>query len=132
MLAAGRTWNTVFLDKSHHFLCTPAVYRSLKCNIIFLCKIFDNLICTETLMTLSTIHQRIRKSAQMTGSHPCLWVHDNRTVDTYVVWALLYELLPPCLFDVVLQFHAEISVIPTVRKTSIDLRTRIYKSSCFT
>ena len=59
----------------------------------------------------------------------CLWIHKDGTVNTYVVRVFLNEFLPPCSFYVVLQLYTKISVIPCICKTSVNLRTRIYKSS---
>ena len=39
------------------------------------------------------------------------------------------ELLPPCSFYIVFQLNAEVSVIPCICQTSVNLRARIYKSS---
>ena len=30
--------------------------------------------------------------------NPCLWVHKNSTINTYIVWIFLNKLLPPRLF----------------------------------
>ena len=118
-------------NKIYHFLIGPSIYGSVQLDVILLCKIFDQLICTETLMTFFTIHQRIRKTSQMSGSNPGLWVHQDGAVHTDIVWVFLYELLPPCTLHIVFQFYTKISVIPCICKTSVDFRSRIYKTSCF-
>ena len=80
-------------------------------------------------MTFFTVHQRIAESAEMSGSHPCLRVHQDRAVNAYIVGILLNEFLPPCSFHIILQLHAEVAVIPCIRKTTVDLGTGIHKSS---
>ena len=82
-------------------------------------------------MALFAVHQRIRKSAKMSGSYPCLWIHQNRTVNTYIVRAFLNEFLPPCSFYIIFQFHTKISIIPCICKSTVNLRSRIYESSGF-
>ena len=80
-------------------------------------------------MTLLTVHQRIREAAEMTGSHPCLRVHQDRTVNADIVRILLNKLLPPCSLDVILQFDAQIAVVPCICKSAVNLRSRIYETS---
>ena len=82
MLAAGRAGNLIIFDKLHHLFLTPAVYRASQINIVLLRIIFDDLICTETLVAFLTVHQRIGKAAQMAAGHPCLRVHENGAVNT--------------------------------------------------
>ena len=102
MFAARRAWNLMFFDKCSHLLLRPRIHRTLDLDSFFRTVIFDQLISTETLMTFLTIHQRIGKSAQMSGSHPCLRIHQDRTVHTDIVRRLLHELLPPCFFYIIL------------------------------
>ena len=68
----------------------------------------------------------------MTRCYPCLRVHEDSTVKTYVVLALLYEFFTPCGLDVVLQLNAERSEIPCVCKSSVYLTAGIYKASALT
>ena len=71
-------------------------------------------------MAFLTVHQRIGKSAEMTGSYPCLRVHQDRTVNAYVVRALHDEFLPPCFFHVVFQFNTERAVIPGICQAAVN------------
>ena len=120
----------MLLDEVLHLFLGPCVYAAaFDFNAFFLTEVFDQLVCTETLVALFTVHQRIGKSAEMTGSYPCLRVHQDRTVNAYVVRALHDEFLPPCFFHVVFQFNAERAVIPGICQTTIDFGTRIYKTS---
>ena len=82
-------------------------------------------------MALLTVHQRVGKSAQMSGCHPGLGIHQDRAVHTHIIRGLLNELLPPGFFYVILQFHAKIAVIPRIRQTSVDLGAGIYEASRF-
>ena len=58
----------------------------------------------------------------MAAGHPGLGVHEDGGVLTHVVGVLLHELLPPGLFDVVLQLHAKGAVVPRVGQAAVDLR----------
>ena len=119
----------VVLDELNHLLIAPAIYGAAEIDIIILCIILDQLIRTETLVTFLTVHQRIRKSAEMSGSHPGLRIHQNRTIHTDIVRILLNKFLPPCALDIILKFYAQITVVPGVCKATVDLGAWIYKTS---
>ena len=60
MFSAGRTRNLMLLDEVLHLFLGPCVYAAaFNFNSLFLTEVFNQLICTETLMTLLTVHQRI-------------------------------------------------------------------------
>ena len=121
----------MFLDEILHLFLGPAVYRALKCNVVLLAVVLDNLVCTETLVAFFTVHKRIGEAAKMSGSDPGLRVHQNGTVNTYIVWRFLNEFLPPCTLYVIFKLYAKVSVVPCIGKAAINLRTRVNKSSCF-
>ncbi len=98
VLTAGRTRHSMRFDKIHHLLLGPCIHSSLKRYIMHLTVILDQLVRTETLMTFLTIHKRIGKTAQMSGSDPGLRIHQNRTIHTHIVRGLLNKFLPPCFF----------------------------------
>ena len=128
VLSAGRARDLMFFNKGSHLLLGPSVHRAFQLDPFFFAVVFDQFICTETLMALLAVHQRVAESSQMSGSHPCLRVHQDRAVNAYIVRILLHELFPPRSFYIVLQLHAKVSVIPGVRKSPVDLGTGIYKS----
>ena len=131
MFTTARTSYLVFFDEVHHLLLGPCIYASLNGNVMLCTKVLNEFICTETLVALFTVHKRIRKSAKMSGSDPCLRVHKDRTVNTYIVRRLLNEFLPPCTFYVIFKLYTEISIIPRVCQAAVDLGTRVNKSSGF-
>ena len=112
-----------------HLFLRPAVYRAFDLDTVLIIIILNQLVCAETLLTLLTVHQWIRKSAQMAAGYPCLGIHQNRTVHSYVVWAFLNKLLPPGFLYIVFKLNTQIAVIPGICKTAVDLRTRVYKTS---
>ena len=128
-LTAGRAGNLELIDKAHHFIVGPSVNRSVQRQLVLMCIALNQLIRTETLSAGLAVHQRIREARQMSGCNPGLGVHQNRAVHTDVGRGLLHKLSPPCLLYVVLQLNAEISVIPGIRQTAIDLRTGINESA---
>ena len=93
--------------------------------------ILDHFVRTESFMALLTIHQRVAETAQMPGCHPCLRIHQDGTVHTYIVWIFLDKFLPPGFFYIVFQFHAKLSIVPCIRKTTVNLTPRIDKTSGF-
>ena len=129
MLFAARAADIVLVDILLHLLLGPAVHGALDRNIIFRHIILNQFIRPEALFTRLTVHQRIRKAAQMARSDPGLRIHQDRTVHAHIVRALLHEFLPPGFFYIVLQLHAEVSVIPCIGKPAVNLRSRIYKAS---
>ena len=131
MLSAARARNLLLYHEFLHLFLGPSIYGALQRNTVFLAEILDNLISTETLLTLLTIHKRVGEACQVTGGNPGLRIHQNGTVDTDIILGLLYEFLPPGLFNVVFQLYTQVSVIPCIGKTAINLRTRIHKSSGF-
>ncbi len=117
------------LNEFHHLALGKRVDRLRKLEPLLLTKILDQLIRAEALMALLAVHQRIGKTAQMPGRHPRLRVHQNRAVYADIVGILLHKLLPPRLFDIILQLHAEIPVVPGIREPAVNLGTRIHKAS---
>ena len=67
----------------------------------------------------------------MPGCDPGLRVHDDGSVETDVVRALLHEFLEPCLFDVVFELHTERTVVPAVCQTAVDFAAGEDKAAVF-
>ena len=106
LLATAWTANFFFFNIVFHLLVRPCINTAFYCNAIFCHVVLDHLICTETLMTLFTIHQRIGEASQMTGCHPCLRIHQNRAVNTYIVRIFTNKFLPPSLLYIILKLNA--------------------------
>ena len=101
MLSARRTGNIMILYKIFHLFLRERIDRFLQSDIFLCTVIFDHLIGAETLMAFLTVHQGIRKTAKMTGSHPGLGVHQNGAVHTYVVGILRDKFLPPGFLHII-------------------------------
>ena len=67
----------------------------------------------------------------MTGSHPCLRVHQDSGVQSYIVLVLLNELLAPRVLDVGLELNAEGTVVPCVSESAVDLTAGVNEASAF-
>jgi len=67
--------------------------------------LLDQLVSAETLLTLLAVHQRIAEATDMTAGLPYLRVHEDRGVEPDVVGVFLHELLPPCLFHIILELY---------------------------
>ncbi len=119
LLAAVGAYDIVLLDVVHHLLIGPA-------GNVCAVEILNEIVSTVTSLALLAVHERIREAADMTGSHPCLGIHENSGVKTNVVLVLLNELLQPCVLDVVLQQNAQRTVIPCICKASVDLGAGVY------
>ena len=83
----------------------------------------DQLVGAVAGLAGAAVQQGVREAGHMAGGHPGLGVHDDGCIQTHVVGALLHELLQPCLFDVVLELHAQGAVVPAVGQTAVDLGT---------
>ena len=94
--------------------------------------VLDQLVGTESLAAGFAVHERIGKACKVSAGHPCLGVHQDRAVNAYVLRALLYKFLPPGLLDVVLEFDAQIAVVPSVGQSAVDLGTGVDESSGIT
>ena len=129
MLAAAWAADIVVIDVFLHLFLGPCVYGTFNLDSLLIHIVLNQLVGAETLFTCLAVHKRIGKTAQMAGSHPCLGVHKYSTVNTHVIRAFLYEFLPPGFLYIVLQLHTEVTVIPCIGKSAVNLRTRVYKSS---
>ncbi len=114
--AAVRAFDAVFLDEVHHLLVAPAVGG-------FAGEVLNQLIRTVTGLAVFTVHERVRKSANMTGSDPNLRVHQDGAVQADIVWALLNKAFPPCAFNIVFQLYTKRTIIPGVGETAVDFGT---------
>ncbi len=119
LLSADGADDIVFLDVFFQLRIAPAVAGLSAAG-----EVLDQLIGAEARLAGLAVHQRIVESAHMAGGHPHFAVHQDGTVQACVIRALLHKLLPPCLLDVVLEFHAQRAVVPGVGQAAVDLRTR--------
>ena len=98
----------------------PAVARLRALRVVL-----DQLVGPEARLARAAVHQRIVEAAHVAARHPDLAVHQDRRVQTHVVFVLLHKLLPPGALDVVLELHAQRAVIPAVGQAAVDLAARI-------
>ena len=83
--------------------------------------VLDELVGPVAHLAGLAVDERVVEGGHMSGGDPDLRVHQYRRVEADVVGVLLDELLPPGLFDVVLELCAEGAVVPAVGKTAVDL-----------
>ena len=84
----------------------------------------DEVVGAATAFARAAVHERVGKSAQMTGRLPSTSVHEYCAVQPEVVFALGHELAPPRFFDIVVQLHADGSVVPGVGEAAVNLAAR--------
>lgn len=101
MLAAGGAGDIVFLDKIFHFFLRKSVDGLFESFARLFAVILDKLVCAEALLTFAAVHERVGKAAEVTRSNPCLRIHENGRIKTYIVGAFGDEFLPPCFLDIV-------------------------------
>ena len=112
----------MLLDEVLHLLLGEGIDGLGQLHAVLAAPILNELVRPEPLLALPAVHQRIGEAGQMAAGHPGLGVHEDGGVLPHVVGILLNELLPPCLFDVVLQLHAQRAVVPGVGQTSVNFR----------
>ena len=117
--AAGGADDVLFLDVVHHLIVGPA--GGVVLQTVLERVVLDELVGSVAGAADLAVHEGIREAAQVTRSDPGLGVHDDCGVQTHVVAALLHELLPPSLLDVVLELNAQGAVVPRVGETAVDL-----------
>ena len=120
----------MFVNESFHLFVAPAINNFFR-HVVCFHVVFDEFVSAESFFTFLTVHQRIAEAANVTGSYPCLRVHEDRAVNTYVVRAFLDEFFPPSFLYVVFQFHTDGAVIPCVCQTTVNFRAGVYKTSVF-
>ena len=121
VLAAGGAGDHMLLNKLFHLVLGEGVHGLAQVKLVLLGPLLNDFICAEPLLALLAVHQRVGEAAHMAGGHPDLGVHEDGGVQAHVVGVLLDELLPPGLFHVVLQLHAQGAVIPGISQAAIDL-----------
>ena len=122
VLAAAGAGDVVLLDEVLHLLLGEGIDGLGQLHAVLAAPILNELVRPEPLLALPAVHQRIGEAGQMAAGHPGLGVHEDGGVLPHVVGILLNELLPPRLFDVVLQLHAQRTVVPGVGQTSVNFR----------
>ena len=120
VLAAGGAGDVVLLDEVLHLLLGEGVDGLGQLHAVLAAPILNELVRPEPLLALPAVHQRIGEAGQMAAGHPGLGVHEDGGVLPHVVGVLLNELLPPRLFDVVLQLHAQRTVVPGVGQAPVN------------
>ena len=131
VLAAGGAGDVVCLDELLHLRLREGVQGLFQGHAALVGPVLDELVGTEPLLALTAVHKGIGEAAQVPRGLPGHGVHQNGRVQAHVVGALLDKLLPPGLLDVVLQLHAQRTVVPGVGKTAVDLAARKNKASAF-
>ena len=121
VLAAAGAGDVVLLDEVLHLLLGEGVDGLAELEAVLVAPVLNELVGAEALLALLAVHQGIGEAGQMAAGHPRLGVHEDGGILSHVVGVLLHELLPPGLFDVVLQLHAQRTVVPGVGKAAVDL-----------
>ena len=126
-LAAHGAKDALLADVVLHLLVRPARYVLL--DALPLHVVLDEVVGAVTGLAGLAVHERIRKSAEMPGRLPDGGVHEYGAVHANIVGALGDELLPPSRLDIVLERHAERTVVPGVGEPAVDLAAREHETA---
>ena len=115
-------------DVFFHLFIRPAVHNDRIQTVVMDIRL-DQLVRPVTGMAVLAVDQRIREAPHVTGSNPCLRVHENGCVQSHIILGLLDHLLPPGLLHVVLEQNSQRAVVPGVGQSAVDLGSREDESS---
>mmetsp|Transcript_78154 Transcript_78154/g.203660 ORF Transcript_78154/g.203660 Transcript_78154/m.203660 type:complete len:374 (+) Transcript_78154:700-1821(+) len=85
------------------------------------------LICTEPLLALGAVHHGVREIGHMARCLVHLRIGDDGTVEPDDIVAPVDHSLPPAPFKVVLQLHAQRTVVEETSVATVDLATLKYE-----
>jgi hypothetical protein len=89
----------------------------------------DQVVGPEPLVAGLALGQRVGERGDVAAGLPDLGGQDDRGVEADDVVALLHHVPPPLALDVVLQLHAERSVVPRGSQTTVDVTGRVDEST---
>ena len=89
----------------------------------------DQVVGPEPLVAGLALGQRVGERGDVAAGLPDLGGEDDRGVEADDVVALLHHVPPPLALDVVLQLHAERSVVPRGTQTTVDVTGRVDEST---
>ncbi len=90
--------------------------------------ILDQHVGSVTLLRILVVDQGIVEGGDVARGLPSLGVHEDGGVDAHDVFVQLHHRIPPVAFDVILQFHAVLSVIVNGSQTVVYFARREYES----
>ena len=122
VLAAVGAGDLMLVDVVGHLLVSPA-------GDVGAVEVLDEVVGAVTGLALLAVHLGVGEAAHVTGGDPCLGIHQDRGVKADVVLVLLNELLEPSRLEVVLERHAERTVVPGVGKAAVDFGAGVYEAS---
>ena len=67
----------------------------------------------------------------MSGGHPDFRVHQDGGIQAHVIGIFLHKFFPPGPLYIVLEFHAQGTVVPRVGKAAVDLASGIDEAPAF-
>ncbi len=126
LLAALRADDVMLADVCFQLFVCPAVARFRAAG-----EVLDQLVGTVTRLARLAVHQRVVETADMTGCHPHLAIHQDCAVQTDIILAFLHKFLPPGLFDIVLKFNAQRTIVPCIRQTAVQLASGKNQATVF-
>ena len=126
MLAADGADHVLMLgDKGVHLVEAHGVHVDLGVLLA------DELVRTVAGLASLAVQQGVGEAGDVAGGDPGLGVHNDGGVQADVVGILLDELLQPGLLHVVLEFHAQGTVVPAVGQAAVDLGSSVDKAAVF-
>ena len=86
--------------------------------------ILDEDVGAVALLAVLVVDQGIVESIHVAGGLPDARVHEDGAVQTHDVLVHLHHSFPPVLLDIILQLHAQLTVVVDSGEAVVDLRAR--------
>ena len=77
------------------------------------------------------VDEGIVEGGHMSGGHPDFRVHQDGGIQAHVIGIFLHKFFPPGPLYIVLEFHAQGTVVPRVGKAAVDLASGIDEAPAF-
>ena len=106
----------------------PLGYFLLDFLLYFSEVVLDEIVCTISLLGVLIVNERVIESSYVTGSNPCLRMHEHAGINADHIFVKTGHRLPPIPLDIVLEFHSHLTIVINCSQTVINLAGREYES----
>ena len=94
--------------------------------------ILDEVVSPVSFLGILIVNERVIESSYVTGSNPCLRMHEHAGINADNIFVKTGHRLPPIPLDIVLEFHSHLAIVINCSQTIINLAGREYESILLT
>ena len=92
---------------------------------------FNEVVCAVSCFAVFAVHLGIREGCGVSTCFPNSAVHEYGSINTICVWIFLHKSFPPSALYIVLKFHTDRAIIPSVSHSTINFTSREDDASVF-